>query len=292
MYAVMGITGQVGGAVARTLLAGGRQVRGVVRNPARAADWASRGVSLATADQADAAALMAAFHGTEGAFVMLPPMFAPSPDFAEARGLIAVLHSALSAASIPRVVALSTIGAQHEAGTGILKGLYLMEQSLATLHMPIAFVRAAWFMENAAWDVQPASEQGELSSYLQPLDQPFPMVSTQDVGRVAAEVLAGPAWSGRRVVELEGPRRYSPNDLALALSQVVRRPVQPRAVPREQWEPAFQAQGAPPAAAMLRAQMLDGFNTGHVDFGGESEHVRGSVSLDEAVAKLSRPAQE
>jgi NAD(P)H dehydrogenase (quinone) len=287
MYAVMGITGQVGGAVARTLLGGGREIRGVVRNAAKAADWARRGVSLATADQADAASLTAAFRGTEGAFVMLPPMFVPSPDFAEARGLIAVLHSALSAASVPRVVALSTIGAQHETGIGILKSLFLMEQSLATLPMPVAFVRAAWFMENAAWDVQLALEKGELTSHLQPLDHPFPMVSTRDVGRVASEVLGGPAWTGRRVVELEGPRRYSPDDLALALSQVVGRPVQPRAIPRDQWEPAFEAQGVPAAAAALRAEMLDGFNTGHVDFGREAEHVRGSVSLDEAVAKLN-----
>ena len=32
MYAVMGITGNVGGAVARTLLAKGEKVRGIVRN--------------------------------------------------------------------------------------------------------------------------------------------------------------------------------------------------------------------------------------------------------------------
>ena len=36
MYAVMGITGKVGGAVARTLLARGEKVRGIVRNPEKA----------------------------------------------------------------------------------------------------------------------------------------------------------------------------------------------------------------------------------------------------------------
>jgi uncharacterized protein YbjT (DUF2867 family) len=38
MYAVMGITGNVGGAVARTLLAKGERVRGMVRNPEKAAE--------------------------------------------------------------------------------------------------------------------------------------------------------------------------------------------------------------------------------------------------------------
>ena len=44
MYAVMGITGNVGGAVARTLLAKGEKVRGIVRNPERAAGWQKQGV--------------------------------------------------------------------------------------------------------------------------------------------------------------------------------------------------------------------------------------------------------
>ena len=285
MYAVMGITGQVGGAVARTLLGMGRAARGVARDPAKAADWTTRGATLAKADQADAAALAAALAGVDGAFVMLPPMFAPTADFAEARRLIAALRQAVTAAAVPRVVALSTIGAQHESGTGILKGLHLMEQELGTLPMPVAFVRAAWFMENASWDVQLAFDKGELASLLQPLERAVPMVSTEDVGRVAAEVLATP-WSGKRVIELEGPRRFSPDDLAAALSAIVRRPVRPRAVPRDQWTAAFQSQAASPEAAGLRAEMIDGFNTGHVDFGGHSEHVRGRVTLDAAVAKL------
>jgi predicted amino acid dehydrogenase len=42
MYAVMGITGNVGGAVARTLLARGEKVRGIVRNPEKAKSGKSR----------------------------------------------------------------------------------------------------------------------------------------------------------------------------------------------------------------------------------------------------------
>jgi NAD(P)H dehydrogenase (quinone) len=35
--------------------------------------------------------------------------------------------------------------------------------------MPACFIRAAWFMENAAWDVAPARDTGVISSFLQPL---------------------------------------------------------------------------------------------------------------------------
>jgi NAD(P)H dehydrogenase (quinone) len=50
MFAVTGITGQVGGAVARTLLAKGCGVRGVVRDANKAGSWAKQGCEIAVAD--------------------------------------------------------------------------------------------------------------------------------------------------------------------------------------------------------------------------------------------------
>jgi NAD(P)H dehydrogenase (quinone) len=43
MYAVMGITGNVGGSTARALLADGNKVRGIVRNRAKAVAWEAAG---------------------------------------------------------------------------------------------------------------------------------------------------------------------------------------------------------------------------------------------------------
>ncbi len=287
MYAVMGLTGQVGGQVARTLLAGAQGVRGIVRNPSRAANWKHQGVTLATADQADASALAAALASVEGAFVMLPPMFVQTPGFPEARPLIDALRRALADAAPPRVVVLSTIGAQHAQGNGILGSLNLLERSLATLAMPVTFLRAAWFMENTSWDVQAAFDAGRLTSFLQPLDRPFPMVSTADVGHVAAETLVRP-WVGQRVIELEGPRRYTPNDVAAALQTIVRRPVRPSIAPRSEWSALFESEGVSAESAAMRAEMLDGFNSGHIDFVGApaAEHLYGKVTLDDAVARL------
>ena len=68
-------------------------------------------------------------------------------------------------------------------------GLRFLEESLADLDMPIVFLRAAWFMENAIWDVSSARDQGVIRSYLQPLDRPVPMIATEDVGRKAATLL-------------------------------------------------------------------------------------------------------
>jgi len=136
MFAVMGVTGQVGGAVATKLLAQGAKVRAIARDLGKAAKWAECGCELAVADVNDANSLYQAFTGTEGAFVMLPPMFDPSPGFPEARRAIANLHRALRSARIGRVVALSTIGAQQERES-LLYQLHLLEEELGTLSLPI-----------------------------------------------------------------------------------------------------------------------------------------------------------
>src|ERR1700676_3416504 len=112
MFAVTGITGNVGGQVARNLLAACQPVRGVVRETRKGETWATRGCDLVEADIRDATALAAAFKGAAGVFVLVPPNFDPSPDFREARAVAATLSSALDAARPAKVVYLSTIGAQ------------------------------------------------------------------------------------------------------------------------------------------------------------------------------------
>src|SRR5689334_13076556 len=83
MYAITGISGKVGSVVARTLLQAGRQVRAVVRDPAKGQAWAGEGCDVAMADMNDEAALTRAFTGAEAVFVLLPPNFDPSPGFPE-----------------------------------------------------------------------------------------------------------------------------------------------------------------------------------------------------------------
>ena len=79
MFLVMEITGKVGGATARHLLAHGKEVRALVRNREKAANWANQGVELVDGDWNDSAAIEQALKGVEGAFVMLPAVGRPRP---------------------------------------------------------------------------------------------------------------------------------------------------------------------------------------------------------------------
>ena len=283
MFAITGVTGNVGGAVARDLLAANESVRAVVRDVRKGEVWAQRGCELVDANINDTRALTSAFEGAEGIFVLVPPSFDPSPDFREARATASSLKSAIEAARPGRVVYLSTIGAQATR-SNLLTQHTIIEQALGGLSLPITFLRPGWFMENSSWDVAPAAESGVISSFLQPLDKPVPMVATDDIGCVAAELLQE-TWKDRRVVELEGPYRVSPNEIAAAFAGLLGRSVRMEAVPRETWESLFKSQGMKNPTP--RIQMLDGFNEGWIEFeNGEAGSRKGKVTLETVLQTL------
>jgi uncharacterized protein YbjT (DUF2867 family) len=283
MYAITGITGKVGGEVARHLIANGQSVRAVLRDRAKAADWAARGCDVAIADMGNAEQLAAAFSGTEGVFILPPSDFDPEPGYPEAKRVIDQVARALMTARPQKVVCLSTIGADapHD---NLLTQRTLMERSLNAIGLPVSFLRPGWFMENALWDVASARDEGVLRSFLQPANKAFPMVATRDVGRLAADLLRQ-HWSGTRIVELEGPVRVSANDLAEAFAGVLGRPVRVEIVARDSWEGLFRAQGM--KNPLPRIRMLDGFNEGWIEFSDQGRSaVKGDTPLLDVITAL------
>src|ERR1700753_3904007 len=89
MFLVMGITGKVGGAAARHLLAQGKKVRALVRDRTKTEKWADQSVELIDGDWNDATAVARALEGIEGAIAMVPPGWTPSPDFREFKEVVA-----------------------------------------------------------------------------------------------------------------------------------------------------------------------------------------------------------
>jgi len=273
MYAVTGITGKVGGVVANTLLAAGKSVRAVVRDAAKGAEWATKGCDVALAEMGDVTALTEAFSNAAGVFILMPSNFSPSEGFPEVRKLASVLREALQVARPGKVVVISTIGAQATE-PNLLNQLQIVEQELSKLDLPITFLRPGWFMENHLWDIEAAKSNGVIPSFLQPLDRAIPMIATADVGRVAAELLQE-QWHGKRIVELEAEEHVSPNDIAATFAELLGKPVQVHAVPRDIWKELFISQGS--TNPVPRIQMIDGFNEGWICFEGQPR--KGRVDL-------------
>jgi uncharacterized protein YbjT (DUF2867 family) len=275
MFLVMGITGKVGGATAKHLLAHGKGVRALVRNREKASSWANQGVELVDGDWNDSAAIERALKGVEGAFVMLPSVWAPSPDYKEAKSVIANYVAALTKAP-PRVVALSSMGANRTSGIGMITALSLLEQGFRALKSPVAFVRAGGFFENFLYGLQVA-QGGTLPVYYNPTNRKSTMVATNDVGAEVATLLTGPAWSGRRVVELGS--MVSADEVAEQWGKVLNRDVQAFAVPRAGWAEAFEQFGIPKGHTGPAEEMFEAVNAGWMDLGVDgTEHVAGTTS--------------
>jgi uncharacterized protein YbjT (DUF2867 family) len=286
MFLVMGITGKVGGAAARHLLARGKKVRALVRDRAKAAKWAAQGVELVDGDWNDPAAIAMALNGVEGAFVMLPATWAPSPDYREAKTVIANYVAALAQTAPPRVVALSSMGADRTSGLGMITALSLMEQAFQGLKMPMAYVRAGGFFENFLYGLHVA-QGGTLPVYYDPTDRKSAMVATDDIGVEIAKILIGPAWSGHRVIELGS--MVSADDVATQLGNVLRVDIKAFAIPREGWPAAFEQLGIPKGQTGPAEAMFDAVNSGWMDLGlTGSEHIAGVTSAGDVFAAAQK----
>ena len=101
------------------------------------------------------------------------------------------------------------------------------------------------------------------------------------MGASTAAALLREKWTGKRIVNLEGPEQISPNDIAASFSRLLGKPVTAAAVARSDWEELFRAQGMQNPTP--RMQMLDGFNEGWIGFSGQTR--KGTVRLHKVLAR-------
>src|ERR1700722_2137591 len=251
MFTIMGITGNVGGAVAENLLAAGKAVRGVVRKPEKAKVWADRGVELVRSAYDNAAGLAKAFAGAEGVFAMIPPDFAPAIGLPDQKRTITAIRAALEQAKPGKAVFLSSIGSEQPSGLGLITSTHLMEQATRSLPVPVAYLRAGSFMENWLGALDHIRATGEMPFFYAPLERKFPLVATQDIGLAGAQVLQE-IWTGERVLEVDGPEGGTDlHETAAAFGKALGREVKAVQLPEAAWQNVLEAMGTPADRAGL-----------------------------------------
>lgn len=289
MYVVLGANGRAGGETARALIELDEPVRVVLRRPEQAERWMQRGADVAIGSIEDAAGLAAAFRGAAGAFLLCPPPVSGDP-YQLADQISGALSEAVRQARLPKVVVLSSVGAQHATGTGVIAMLNTLETHLAGATPSTTFLRPGYFVETWGEVASAVIAEGMLPSFLEP-SQKIPMVSTIDVGRTAARLLTD-EFRGQRIVELGGPQDWSASDVAAAFSSVLGRPVQTAFVPPEARAGLLAQEGVPPVVADALLGMYDGLASGRVAQEVGTERRRGSTSLAEAVERIVRTIGE
>lgn len=217
-------------------------------------------------------------------FLLNPPADPSTDTDAQERETVRCLLAALEGSQLEKVVAQSTYGAQPGDRLGDLSILHDLEEGLRAQPIPVSIIRAAYYMSN--WDamLEPARDEGILPT-MYPADLEIPMVAPEDLGRVAARLLAEPV-DQTSLEHVEGPERYSSADVAAAFADAIGRPVEVAVTPRERWEETFRGLGFSEPAARSYARMtaisVDG------DYEVPATSLRGTVSLKSYIAALVR----
>jgi uncharacterized protein YbjT (DUF2867 family) len=223
MFVIAGATGHTGSVVAGSLLAQGKSVTVLVRDARKAESWREKGAHVVAASLEDTQALAGALAHAEGAYLLIPPNYQAADVLEYGFRVGDALAGAVKTSGIPHVVLLSSIAAQHAQGTGPIRSLHHAESVIGPAAKNLTIIRASYFLQNWASGVDGVRNQGVLHNFLTP-ERKIPMVSTADIGKIAAEYLTDPA-RGRRVVELAGPEDYSPQDIAHAFAAALGKPV-------------------------------------------------------------------
>lgn len=223
-FVVCGATGNIGSRIAEILLAAGESVRVIGRERVRLGPLAAKGAEPRLGDLADTAFLEKAFAGARGAFILLPPRY----DTSDFRGyqdrLGASIVSALSKARVPRIVALSSIGAHLDEGTGPILGLHDLEDRLGTLKdAEVVVLRPAYFMENHLWGIPLIRNQGIYGSPIR-ADVPIPMVATADIADAAGITFVEGIFHGHTIRYLLGPRDLTMSEAIRILGEAIGKP--------------------------------------------------------------------
>jgi uncharacterized protein YbjT (DUF2867 family) len=224
MHIILGGTGNVGSAVAQALLKRHESVLVVTHDPSKVKRLRQNGANVAVADVHDVERLRNIFRQGRRLFLLNPPAAPSSGD-----------------AGLEKIVAESTYGAKLGERIGDLGVLYEMEQALTVQPVPTTIIRAAYYMSNWRASLQTAREQGVIQTFY-PEDFKLPMVAPSDIGEIAARLMTEPTKQ-TRLHFVEGPDRYSSQDVAIAFAVVLGRHVSAESVPRDQWLTTLKGMG-------------------------------------------------
>ncbi|EDM37695.1 putative nucleoside-diphosphate-sugar epimerase [Pedobacter sp. BAL39] len=255
MNIIIGASGQVGGAVAAGLLKKGKPVKAVVRDERKVSELKGQGAEVAVADAFDKEALIKAFAKGDTLFAITPETGQSDDVLGDTRKMLDNYREAVKAAGIKKIMALSSIGAQYDQGTGNLLMSHMLEAAFSNLDVKMTCIRPAYYFSNWLFHLDTVREKGILPSFLPP-DMKIPMVSPMDVAKKVVEIMTSPNLASDRY-EIHGRMTYSPEDIARAYAKALNREVTVQEIPRDEWENTLKEAGFTTDAIRNFIEMTD-----------------------------------
>ena len=261
--AITTASGHVGSAVADFLLdlGGDIRVRLLGRRPEKLTRFVRRGAEMTIGAQDNVDYLVRATQDVDAIFWVTPPGYGSDNLRAFQNRLAKAAATTLRINRVPRVVNLSSIGAELEAGAGPISGLHDVEGLLDGACGNTTHLRPGFFFENLLWQLDSIRKSGTISLPISG-SQRYPMIATRDIGRVAAERLADGSWTGQSVAELHGPADLSFDETAEVLSQALGRKIRYVQCDRQKMRQAIIENGVSENAADAMLEMYDAVESG------------------------------
>jgi len=204
MIVITGATGNTGAKIIPMLLKKGEQVRAIGRSEQKIRALWGNDVQVAIGDQGDPVFLTEAFKEADAVYLLIPPKMDTDDFRAYYNSCGNAAMTALRANNIKKIVFLSSLGAELEAGTGPVLGLHDVEAKLGELtDADVAILRPGYFMENTLMNLPMIREKkmngnsidGSVAIY---------MIAAKDIAARAAELLSKRKFSGHGIIDLFG----------------------------------------------------------------------------------------
>jgi uncharacterized protein YbjT (DUF2867 family) len=298
VFAVAGVTGHVGGAVAEELLAAGHKVRGIVRSVESEASkkLATKGVELFEATFGDVIGLTKAFTGAEGAFILTPPEAGSVDPLGDTERYGEAFKKAIIAAkTVRRVAILSSFGAHLSSGTGVIYKCHILEELFRDLpqsesQAAVIFVRAGYFAENILGSVYGAQQYGVLAPLVEGHIS-LPFTTTHDIGLHTAALLADQSIQKEvKIVDVIGPSWATYADVNSALCEALGKPIQLVPVPRAERQAKLESYGLAAPSAKLLTELTIGLDDGTIAQEPGHQQLFGSQTLKQFITKVTTKA--
>ena len=279
--------GNIGRPLTNQLLDAGQKLVLLTRSPDKTKSFADRGATVQVGNLEDEAFVVQATKGVDVLF-WLSPVDYSAIDFRDYQGKITNLCTkVVTENKIPRVMTLSSAGAQLEAGTGPIMGLGNLERMLDKTEAKVAHVRPNYFMENFLQSLQTIVAEGMI--YLPcPGSVRYEMIATPDIAKVCGDRLLEENWDKRTIIELAGPELISHDVAAAAIGKAIGKEVKHIEISGADFKGAMAQYGVSESASNVFLEMYEGFKNGTVKH--ETPPQRTSTTFEWFATNVIKPA--
>jgi uncharacterized protein YbjT (DUF2867 family) len=290
MIVITAPTSQIGHHVVGELLATDAPLRLIARDPSKLAESVRERVEVVQGSHGDAAVVERAFEGAEAVFWLAPP----NPQQTLEQVYLDFTRPAAEAfrrLGVKRVVAVTALGrgTEWQDRAGLVTASIRMDDMIMASGAAFRGLAMPSFMDNALRQAATIKSEGAMYGPIDP-DKKTPTTATQDMGAVAARLLADERWSGQHEAPVLGPEDLSMNDMAQIVSEVLGREVRYRQVTFDAFKAQLLGHGSSESFAQGYVDMMRAKNEGMDNLAERNAETRTPTTFRQWCEQSLKPA--